>query len=174
MKKNKYLITGGLGFIGSNLIRKLSLMQDVSIYNIDKVSYSSSKEALKDIKLNDYKFKKLNIVNRNKISDVINSFKPDYIIHLAAESHVDRSIDNPDDFIKSNVVGTFNLLSESHKYWKNLRLNLKNKFRFIHVSTDEVYGSLLKNELPFTEDNSYYPNSPYSASKASSDHLARS
>lgn len=174
MIKKRYLITGGLGFIGSNLIRKLSNLENISICNIDKVSYSSSKEALKGIEIKNYEFKKINIVNTRKVTQIINEFKPNYIIHLAAESHVDRSIDNPDDFIQSNIIGTYNLLEGAYKYWKKLRKSKKNSFRFIHVSTDEVYGSLSRNQYPFTEHSNYYPNSPYSASKASSDHLARS
>ena len=104
------LVTGCAGFIGSNLLRKLSSIENISICNIDKVSYSSSKEALRGIKMKDYEFKKVNISNYIKVNKIINEFKPDYIIHLAAESHVDRSIDNPQDFIESNIVGVYNLL----------------------------------------------------------------
>ncbi len=171
MIKKRFLVTGGLGFIGSNLIRKLSLLKNVHICNIDKISYSSSKESLQDIKTKNYSFKKINIANQIKVRDIIVNFRPDCIIHLAAESHVDRSIDDPSEFIKSNIVGTYSLLNASYQYWKSLKNSKKVDFRFINVSTDEVYGSLSKNESSFTEDSNYNPNSPYSASKASSDHL---
>jgi len=174
LKKNNFLVTGGYGFIGSCLVRELLKNQDNRICNIDKLSYSSSIDSIKPNGEDNYKFKKIDIVESNKIKEVISEFEPDYIIHLAAESHVDRSIDNPDQFIKSNINGTYNLLNEGYHYWKLLPDDKKLSFRFIHVSTDEVYGSLSEKESAFLENSVYKPNSPYSASKASSDHLVYS
>ena len=174
MELEKYLVTGGCGFIGSSFIDKLILKDNVFIYNIDKLTYSATKyiPAVKNSKK--YKFEKIDICNSKDIQKIINKFKPNYIVNLAAETHVDRSIDSPDDFIRSNIIGTYNLLNESYMYWVNQNDSIKKKFKFIQISTDEVYGSLDKDEETFTESSNYRPNSPYSASKASSDHLVRS
>ena len=174
MAEKNFLITGGYGFIGSCLIRELLKNKINKVCNIDKLTYSSSKDSIKTFNNNNYSFEKVDISEPMHVRGVILNFKPDVIFNLAAESHVDRSIDNPDDFIKSNINGTFTLLNESYGYWKMLSGVKKSKFRFIHISTDEVYGSLKPKELPFVEESLYKPNSPYSASKASSDHLVRS
>ena len=168
-----YLITGGAGFIGSALIRSLTDFQDVNIVNIDKLTYAGNLESLKSVKFKkNYKFLKLDICNQSKIENVFKTFKPDIVYHLAAETHVDRSINDPSKFLNTNVLGTASLLTAALLYWKSLRGLKKDRFRFISVSTDEVYGSLKENEF-FDEKSPYMPNSPYSASKASSDHLVR-
>lgn len=170
---DRYLVTGGYGFIGSSLLRIL-LKNDQTVCNIDKLTYSSNLDSLEGLdKSKKYTFYKEDVCNEEKIYHIIHKFKPTKIIHLAAETHVDRSIDNPSNFIKSNILGTYNLLNSSHKYWNSLVSKEKDNFRLLIVSTDEVYGSLDKGEESFTEDSPYKPNSPYSASKASSDHLAR-
>ena len=142
--------------------------------NIDKLSYASSKDSLADIviKNNNYKFVQADICNKSLISKLFKDFKPNIIMHLAAESHVDRSIESPDVFMQSNIIGTYTLLEESRKFYDSLDPYHKKKFKFLHISTDEVYGSLGSNGL-FDEKTSYDPSSPYSASKASSDHLVR-
>lgn len=177
------IITGGCGFIGSSLIRYLIHETDFNILNLDKMTYAGNKESLHSIENNHrYQFKKIDICDAPKIKEIFYDFKPDIIMHLAAESHVDRSIDGPKDFIKTNIIGTFNLLEQARNYWNNLEDNKKKNFRFHHISTDEVFGDLphpdyiknIKGDLPlFHEDSSYAPSSPYSASKASSDHLVR-
>ena len=172
MTKDKILITGGYGFIGSCLIRYLLNEGHTIVGNIDKLTYCSNTESItNDDSLKNYFFYKEDIFDQKKISEIINEFKPNYIIHLAAESHVDRSIDGPEVFMNSNIIGTFNLLNASYQYISNN--NLHDNFKFILVSTDEVYGSLNNSEDSFTEESSYAPNSPYSASKASADLLAR-
>jgi dTDP-glucose 4,6-dehydratase len=166
----KILVTGGCGFIGSNYILRQVLHNNNKVLNIDKLTYAGNIENLDRLKNNSkYKFKNIDICDGKSISNLIALFKPDAIVHFAAESHVDRSIENPMDFINTNILGTANLLHQSMNYLKS---NM-NKFKFIHVSTDEVFGSLSKEGL-FTEKTSYDPSSPYSASKASSDHLVRS
>ena len=163
----KIVITGGNGFIGSNLVNFL-LTKKYFVINIDKNKYSNGSYLLKNIKNKKYRFYKLNI-NSSKISKILKRYKPEAIFNLAAETHVDRSIENPKDFVDSNILGTFNILEQIRKYQKKY----KKKLRLIHVSTDEVYGDLMKNERS-AEDSPYKPSSPYSASKASADHLIKS
>tara|TARA_B100001057_G_scaffold497099_1_gene600311 strand:- start:2194 stop:3213 length:1020 start_codon:yes stop_codon:yes gene_type:complete len=160
----KFIVTGGLGFIGSNLI-ELLLSKKFKVLNIDKVSYASNTYNIKDfVKNKNYSFKKININNQKKILKIFNSFKPDGIFNLAAETHVDRSIDSPKEFFYSNTLGVFNLLEAFRKYY---RLNKRSKL--IHISTDEVYGDILNGRS--SEKWAYKPSSPYAASKASSDHI---
>lgn len=165
------LITGGAGFIGSHLIRYMvNKYPEYNILNLDKLTYAGNLENLRDVEgKENYAFVKADINDENAIKDVFNTYKIDGVIHLAAESHVDRSISNPTEFIYTNIVGTVNLLNAARHQWKD---NMEGKL-FYHVSTDEVYGSLGDTGL-FTESTSYDPRSPYSASKASSDHLVRS
>jgi len=169
-----YFITGGCGFIGSNFIHYLIENKLAGqIVNLDKLTYAGNKDNLSTIEGNDYyHFIEGDICNRNTVNEILMKHNPDVVIHFAAESHVDRSIDAPTKFIQTNVVGTLNLLNESNEWLKNLDGIKKDSFRFIHISTDEVYGSLGKTGK-FLETTSYDPSSPYSASKASSDHLAR-
>ena len=171
----KYLITGGCGFIGSNFIHFL-LKNGLSsqIVNLDKMTYAGNKDNLSSIEYDDnYHFIKGDICNQSTVRDILEKYNPDVLVHFAAESHVDRSIDGPAEFIQTNVVGTLNLLIESNQWLKELNRKTKDNFRFIHVSTDEVYGSLGE-EGKFLETTPYDPSSPYSASKASSDHIVRS
>ena len=169
----KFLITGGLGFIGSNLIRFLLKDNNHEILNLDKITYASNINSNKYFSSNKlYSFKKGDISNKDLLIGLLNDFQPDFIMNLAAESHVDRSINEPDAFISTNILGTFNLLSTAKEYWENLKGGKKDKFRFHHISTDEVYGSI-EDEKLFTELSPYNPSSPYAASKASSDHLVR-
>lgn len=168
----KILISGGAGFIGSNLTRRM-VREGHEILNLDKLTYAGNIESLSDIAgYHNYRFAKVDIVDAIGVAQTINSFRPDAIMHLAAESHVDRSIDSPQQFIQTNVVGTGNLLQAALQYWRQLDQDRQLRFRFLHVSTDEVYGSLGP-EGKFTETTPYDPHSPYSASKAASDHLAR-
>ncbi len=174
------LITGGLGFIGSNLIRKLLMDTEFKIINLDFCGYSSDPNIFKNLfedkksYLERYKFFNLDLINLELLKKLFLEIKPNMIFHLAAESHVDRSIDNPLPFLKSNIIGTFNLLEVSRIYFEELSPKRKEEFKFIHISTDEVYGSLEGNKKLFNEKTRYDPRSPYSASKASSDHLVRS
>lgn len=168
----RILVTGGAGFIGSNLVRLL-VSQGHTVLNIDKLTYAGNLQSLVDLEhCPNYAFSKTDIVDRDAIDLAVQQFLPQAIMHLAAESHVDRSIDRPSQFIETNVLGTLNLLQASLNYWKKLPSNEADKFRFLHVSTDEVYGSLGPLGF-FTEETRYDPHSPYSASKAASDHLAR-
>jgi dTDP-glucose 4,6-dehydratase len=169
----RIIITGGSGFIGSNLILFLhNKYPEYQFMNLDKLSYASDQRYLSDLKSSSrYYFKKLDLVNREAIQDAVQTFKPDGVIHLAAESHVDNSIKGPEAFVQSNVVGTFNILDECRRFWSEQAEGL-GAFRFHHVSTDEVYGSLGA-EGYFTESTPYAPNSPYSATKAASDMLVR-
>ena len=167
-------MTGGAGFIGSALMRFLITSTEHSVLNIDKLTYAGNLENLKDIASNKrYTFSKVDINDSQTVCKIFKKFRPNKVVHLAAESHVDRSIDTPQNFLQTNIFGTFNLLEESRNYWSSLDKDEKLSFRFHHVSTDEVYGDLEVNEDPFTEENLYMPSSPYSASKAGSDHLVR-
>lgn len=170
----RILITGGAGFIGSAVIRHLLLNTNHEVINIDKLTYAGNLESLKQIeKSNKYFLEVFDICNRQLLEKAFNKYKPQIVMHLAAESHVDRSVDNPNDFIQTNIFGTFQLLEVSRKFWNSLDLVKRKEFRFHHVSTDEVYGDLRNLESLFTEDTPYNPSSPYSASKASADHLVR-
>lgn len=172
--KKTILITGGAGFIGSALIRHIIKEALHSVVNIDKLTYSGNLESLGSINSSkNYIFEQVDICNEDELQRVFKKTQPDIIMHLAAESHVDRSIDGPGDFIKTNIVGTFSLLEQSRSYWLSLEGDKKENFRFLHVSTDEVYGDLEGTTDFFSEESPYDPSSPYSASKASSDHLVR-
>lgn len=167
------VVTGGAGFIGSEVIRQYLNESDAVIVNLDKLTYAGNLESLKSVEANpNYVFEQADICDRKRVSEIIQQHKPDAIMHLAAESHVDRSIDGPAEFVETNIAGTSVLLDEAKKYWNGLKADRKQGFRFHHVSTDEVYGSLGAIGL-FTETTPYDPRSPYSASKASSDHLVR-
>ena len=168
----KVLVTGGAGFIGSNLVRYL-LGEGQSVLNLDKLTYAGNLSSLKDIESNpNYRFLKADICDSDNLQNAFEYFQPDAVMHLAAESHVDRSIDGPGDFIQTNVMGTFQMLHAALEHYRQLSDEQRDRFRFLHVSTDEVYGSLGASGL-FHEETPYDPHSPYSASKASSDHLAR-
>ena len=177
----KILVTGGAGFIGSAVIRHIVGNTKDSVINIDKLTYAGNLESLISIEDNSrYAFEKCDICDRTGLDRIFEKYQPDAVMHLAAESHVDRSITGPAEFIQTNIVGTYNLLEAAREYWNKLDKNAQRLFRFHHISTDEVYGDLphpdeQEGELPlFTEETSYSPSSPYSASKASSDHLVRS
>ncbi len=166
-------VTGGAGFIGSALIRFLINETDNTVINFDKLTYAGNLESLKSIESNDrYHFVQGDICDKEKVSQLLAQYQVDYIMHLAAESHVDRSIDGPGEFIQTNIVGTYALLEAARSYYETLSIEKKSDFRFHHISTDEVYGDLGATGL-FTEETSYDPSSPYSASKAASDHLVR-
>lgn len=168
------LVTGGAGFIGANFVLDWCASQDEPVINLDKLTYAGNLSTLDTLKDNpNHIFIHGDIGDSELITKLLNDHKPRAIINFAAESHVDRSIHGPSDFIQTNIVGTFNLLEATRNYWSNLPIGDKNNFRFLHVSTDEVYGTLEKNDPPFSEMNRYEPNSPYSASKAASDHLVR-
>ena len=203
----KILVTGGSGFIGSNLVRLLVEEKGASVINLDKLTYAGNSESLADLEGNsNYTFEQVDLCDAAALSAVFAKHQPDAVMHLAAESHVDRSIDGPGEFIQTNIIGTFNLLQASLAYWRSLpaggtssvssaaessdlntfipshasntgspsHLPSQETFRFLHVSTDEVYGSLAADAPGFSETHAYDPHSPYSASKAASDHLARS
>jgi len=168
-----WLVTGGAGFIGSNFVRSMIEQGNVHVVNLDKLTYAGNLESLTDVLNNSqHTFVQGDIGDRALVGDLLRKYQPEAIVNFAAESHVDRSIDGPGDFIQTNIVGTFNLLETVRSYWQENQESLGDTFRFLHVSTDEVYGSL--GEIGyFTEDTPYAPNSPYSASKAASDHLVR-
>lgn len=169
--RKKFLVTGGAGFIGSALVRLLVTQTQHSVLVVDKLTYAANLDALQPVADSPhYAFVQADIADAPKMSNIIEGYGPDYIIHLAAESHVDRSIDGPAAFMQTNVIGTFSLLQAALSYWRMLSSRRRDEFRFHHVSTDEVFGSLGETGL-FTEMTSYDPRSPYSASKAASDHL---
>jgi len=172
----RILITGGAGFIGSALVRHLIQNTDHEVLNYDKLTYAGNLESLHSIatvKASHYEFVQADIVDQAKVSEVLARFQPHAIMHLAAESHVDRSIDGPSEFIQTNIVGTYSLLEATRGYWLTLPADERAAFRFHHISTDEVYGDLHGVDDLFTETTPYAPSSPYSASKAASDHLVR-
>lgn len=170
----KILVTGGAGFIGSAVIRHIIGNTSNSVVNVDKLTYAGNLESLVSIESNDrYTFEQVDICDRTELERVFVEHKPDAVMHLAAESHVDRSIDSPSAFIETNIVGTYTLLETTRAYWSRLSDDAKRDFRFHHISTDEVYGDLEGSDALFTETTPYEPSSPYSASKASSDHLVR-
>ncbi len=169
----KILITGGCGFIGSNLVRLILTTTEHTVLNVDALTYAGNRHSLDDLAANPrYRFAQADITDGAALAKLFADFQPDWVMHLAAESHVDRSIDGPGAFIQTNVVGTYTLLQAMRKYFDGLTGAAKDRFRFLHVSTDEVYGSLGETGF-FTEATPYDPHSPYSASKAASDHLAR-
>lgn len=173
MTRKTLLITGGAGFIGSALIRHLIRQTDYAVVNIDKLTYAGNLESLSEIEAHpNYHFIQADICDAAKMAEVFSEYQPTGIMHLAAESHVDRSIDGPAEFVQTNLVGTYTMLEAARNYWSALQPEQKKAFRFHHISTDEVYGSLGENGL-FTETTAYQPNSPYSATKAGSDHLVR-
>lgn len=171
----KILITGGAGFIGSALIRYLISHSEYQIINVDKLTYAANLLNLADIaRHKNYIFEQADIVNKIALQRIFQQYQPDMVVNLAAESHVDRSIDSPDHFIQSNIVGTYNLLELARHYWQDLPLEQKVRFRFLQISTDEVYGDLADTNLSaFSETSPYKPSSPYSASKAAADHLVQ-
>lgn len=168
------LVTGGAGFIGSAVIRHIINDTNHNVLNVDKLTYAGNLESLADVSNSArYQFSKTDICDQSKLSELLHSFQPDIIMHLAAESHVDRSITGSSDFIQTNIIGTYSLLEATRHYYQKLNDDKKSTFRFHHISTDEVYGDLEGTDDLFTETTSYAPSSPYSASKASSDHLVR-
>ena len=170
----KILVTGAAGFIGSNLCRHFLNERSHNIVALDSLTYAGNLASLEEFRTNDgFNFVEADICDESAIKAVFESHQPDAVMHLAAESHVDRSIDGPGAFIQTNIVGTYNLLQISRHYFESLDANRKKAFRFHHISTDEVYGSLGPNDPAFSETTPYDPHSPYSASKAASDHLVR-
>lgn len=168
------LVTGGAGFIGSNFILQWIAEETSRVLNLDKLTYAGNLQNLQSVESHArYCFRQGDIVDRDVLRSLLANERPRAIIHFAAESHVDRSIHGPDDFVRTNVNGTFNLLEEARAYWASLSESDRQSFRFLHVSTDEVYGSLSPSDQAFRETTGYAPNSPYSASKAASDHLVR-
>ncbi|MBO2564635.1 dTDP-glucose 4,6-dehydratase [Shewanella algae] len=170
----RIIVTGGNGFIGTSLVRYLLTQTNHSVLNVDKLTYAANQVKVTNTsEAAQYQFIQGDICDRDTVDKLFSHFKPDVVMHLAAESHVDRSIDGPADFIQTNIVGTYTLLEAARSYWLSLNSVDKSRFRFLHVSTDEVYGELDLLDSPFTESTRYAPSSPYSASKASSDHLVR-
>jgi len=175
IRMKNILVTGGAGFIGSNFIHHILAKSQVDhVTNLDALTYAGNLDNLLDIQNDErYHFNKMDISELEGITDLLQNNSFDTVVHFAAESHVDRSIRSPMQFIQTNIVGTANLLKNCLAYWENLDTKQQRKFRFLHISTDEVFGSLKKDETPFSESTPYAPNSPYAASKAASDHLVR-
>ncbi|VVO29568.1 dTDP-glucose 4,6-dehydratase [Pseudomonas fluorescens] len=174
MKRVKILVTGGAGFIGSSVIRHIIFNTSDSVVNVDKLTYAGNLESLAEVSLDPrYAFERADICDRGQIDRILQQYQPDAIMHLAAESHVDRSISGPADFIQTNIVGTYTLLEAARHYWVTMDEGRRAGFRFHHISTDEVFGDLEIGAASFTESTPYQPSSPYSASKAGSDHLVR-
>jgi dTDP-glucose 4,6-dehydratase len=174
MEESPIIVTGGAGFIGSNFVLQWLAVEGTPLVNLDKLTYAGNLENLEKASQDKrYRFEHGDICDREFVRKVLQRYRPRAIVHFAAESHVDRSIHGPDDFIRTNVNGTFNLLEEVRAYWNALWPGEKSGFRFLHVSTDEVYGSLAPKDPAFSETTPYSPNSPYSATKAASDHLVR-
>jgi dTDP-glucose 4,6-dehydratase len=170
----KILVTGGAGFIGSALVRHLVNKRGMTVVNLDKLTYAGNLESLSEVALSThYLFLWADICDQGALEGIFDKHRPDAVIHLAAESHVDRSIDGPDAFLQTNLIGTGSLLQAATKYWRRLDRPAGSTFRFLHVSTDEVYGTLGDTDPPFSEDSPYDPSSPYAATKAGSDHLVR-
>lgn len=175
MTNRNILVTGGAGFIGSAVIRKVIAENRGSVVNVDKLTYAANLQNLTAVAGNPgYHFIEADICDRARLGEIFCQYRPDAVMHLAAESHVDRSIDGPEAFVQTNVVGTFRLLDASLEHFEQLDASAQKQFRFHHVSTDEVFGSLTLDDPPFDADTAYAPRSPYSASKAASDHLVRS
>jgi dTDP-glucose 4,6-dehydratase len=169
-----FLITGGAGFIGGNFVLRSMAVQNGDLVNLDKLTYAGNLQTLQSISDKpNYHFYQGDIGDRGLVAKILEKYQPEAVINFAAESHVDRSIHGPGDFIQTNIVGTFNLLESVRAYYEKLSDGQRNNFRFLHVSTDEVYGTLDQADPPFAETNPYEPNSPYAASKAASDHLVR-
>jgi dTDP-glucose 4,6-dehydratase len=172
--QNHILVTGGAGFIGSNFVLRWIRSKSTPVVNLDKLTYAGNLQNLASISADPkHVFLREDINDGSVVGQLFERYKPSAVIHFAAESHVDRSIHGPADFVQTNINGTFSLLEETRAYWSALEAEDKQRFRFVHVSTDEVYGSLNASDPAFTEDHKYCPNSPYSASKAASDHLVR-
>ena len=170
----KILVTGGAGFIGSAVIRQVLSRSGVEVINLDKLTYAGNLESLPNINSsNSYVYENVDVCDVEAVDEIFEKHRPTCVMHLAAESHVDRSIDGPAEFIKTNITGTFNLLEAARKYYTGLNISEQKYFRFHHISTDEVYGDLEGTDDLFTEQTPYSPSSPYSASKAASDHLVR-
>jgi dTDP-glucose 4,6-dehydratase len=171
---NSIIVTGGAGFIGSNFILQWTTSERSPVVNVDRLTYAGNPENLSSLQESpSYSFVRGDICDRPLLKEVLTQYRPCGVVHFAAESHVDRSILGPEEFVRTNVHGTFCLLEEVRQYWSGLHSSAKERFRFLHVSTDEVYGSLNEGDPPFDESTAYAPNSPYAASKASSDHLVR-
>jgi dTDP-glucose 4,6-dehydratase len=172
--QNLILVTGGAGFIGSNFILQMIKRESSPVLNLDRLTYAGNPRNLESVASHPaYQFQQGDIVDRDLVRGLLQRERPRAIVHFAAESHVDRSIHGPDDFVRTNVNGTFSLLEEARAYWSSLPEDERKAFRFLHVSTDEVYGSLTPDDPAFSETTPYSPNSPYSATKAASDHLVR-
>lgn len=170
----RILVTGGAGFIGSNLVHQLIRETNHEVFNLDKLTYAGNPASLAAVKDDPrYHFEHVDLCHAEAVDEVMQRVRPETIMHLAAESHVDRSIDGPGEFMQTNILGTYNLLQSALRLWQGLSPEQQDEFRFLHVSTDEVYGSLNPDDPAFSETTPYDPHSPYSASKAASDHLVR-